>query len=123
MDKRVLGVLLSVTLVFGTTHLFGRDNHALVAAGNRAALAKELDVDADVLRETLDRWNAACDRGNDRDHGRPPTSMMKIVKPPFYFAEVWPLCQNTHGGPPPMARWASAMTAAAKRPMAISRYS
>ena len=29
----------------------------------------------------------------------PPTSMVKIATPPFYFAEVWPVCSNTHGGP------------------------
>ena len=62
-------------------------------------LVAALDVEADVLRESLDRWNAFCDAGKDSDHGRPPTSMMKIEKAPFYCAEVWPLCQNTHGGP------------------------
>ena len=44
MDKRVLGVLLSGTLVFGTTHLFGRDNQALVAAGKKASLAKVFNI-------------------------------------------------------------------------------
>ena len=34
-----------------------------------------------------------------RVHGRPPTSMLKIATPPFYCAEVWPVCSNTHGGP------------------------
>jgi succinate dehydrogenase/fumarate reductase flavoprotein subunit len=24
---------------------------------------------------------------------------VKITTPPFYFAEVWPICSNTHGGP------------------------
>ena len=27
------------------------------------------------------------------------TSMVKIATPPFYYAEVWPICSNTHGGP------------------------
>ena len=62
-------------------------------------LTAALDVDADILRETLDRWNASCEAGKDGDHGRPPSSMMKIEKAPFFYAEVWPLCQNTHGGP------------------------
>ena len=62
-------------------------------------LVTALNVEADVLRETLDRWNALCDTGKDSDHGRPPSSMMKIEKAPFYYTEVWPLCQNTHGGP------------------------
>ena len=62
-------------------------------------LVAALDVEADVLRESLDRWNVFCDADRDSDHGRPPSSMMKIEKAPFYYAEVWPLCQNTHGGP------------------------
>ena len=62
-------------------------------------LAAALGIEVAVLRETVDRWNAACNAGRDADHGRPPTSMMKIAKAPFYYAEVWPLCQNTHGGP------------------------
>jgi len=44
MNKRVLGVLLSITLVFGTTHLFGRDNHAFVAAGKQASLARVFNI-------------------------------------------------------------------------------
>lgn len=44
MDRRVLGPLLSVTLAFGTTPLFGRDNHALVAADNQAAQAKVFNI-------------------------------------------------------------------------------
>ena len=44
MDQRVLGLLLSATLVFGTTHLFGRDNQALVAAGKKAAQAKVFNI-------------------------------------------------------------------------------
>jgi len=44
MDKRVLGVLLCAILVFGTTHLFGRDNQALIAAGKQATLAKVFNI-------------------------------------------------------------------------------
>jgi succinate dehydrogenase/fumarate reductase flavoprotein subunit len=62
-------------------------------------LAAALDMETDILIETIDHWNASCAAGKDRVHGRPPSSMVKIEKPPFYYAEVWPLCQNTHGGP------------------------
>jgi succinate dehydrogenase/fumarate reductase flavoprotein subunit len=51
------------------------------------------------LATTIADWNAACDRGEDPVHGRPPTSMLKITTPPYYCAEVWPICSNTHGGP------------------------
>ena len=66
------------------------------SVGERAALMK---VDEGVLATTIAEWNDACARNEDAVHGRPPTSMAKIATPPFYFAEVWPICSNTHGGP------------------------
>jgi succinate dehydrogenase/fumarate reductase flavoprotein subunit len=62
-------------------------------------LAQAMNVREPLLATTLAGWNAACERGEDSVHGRPPTSMMKIATPPFYCAEVWPVCSNTHGGP------------------------
>jgi polygalacturonase len=71
MGKRVLGVLLIITLVFGRTQLFGRDNHALVAAGNRAALAKVFNIksygaigngvamETEAIQKTIDACHAA----------------------------------------------------------------
>ncbi len=64
-----------------------------------AQLATELGVDESALRSSLERWNSLCESGIDSDFGRPPPSMVKIATPPFYCAEVWPMCQNTHGGP------------------------
>ncbi|PHS04509.1 MAG: glycoside hydrolase family 28 [Blastopirellula sp.] len=43
-ENRVLGLLLSVTLAFGTTHLSARENQALVAEGNKAAQAKVFNI-------------------------------------------------------------------------------
>jgi succinate dehydrogenase/fumarate reductase flavoprotein subunit len=62
-------------------------------------LALAMKVGEPVLATTIAGWNAACDRGEDSVHGRPPTSMLKIATPPYYCAEVWPICSNTHGGP------------------------
>jgi succinate dehydrogenase/fumarate reductase flavoprotein subunit len=62
-------------------------------------LAAMLGVDANVLHATVADWNGACEQGDDCVYGRPPTSMVKIATPPFYYAEVWPICSNTHGGP------------------------
>jgi succinate dehydrogenase/fumarate reductase flavoprotein subunit len=70
--------------------------HKAQTIGELAALMK---VDETVLRTTIDNWNAACEAQCDRIYQRPPTSMVKIATPPFYFAEVWPICSNTHGGP------------------------
>ena len=68
-------------------------------ANSIAELAKLMKVDEAVLTTTIDQWNEACDRRNDSVFGRPPASMVRIAKPPFYVAEVWPICSNTHGGP------------------------
>ncbi|MSP67443.1 MAG: FAD-binding protein [Alphaproteobacteria bacterium] len=68
-------------------------------AGSIAELAQGMKVDAAVLGATIARWNALCEAGADADFGRPTPSMMKIATPPFYVAEVWPICSNTHGGP------------------------
>jgi len=62
-------------------------------------LAALMMIDEAVLQTTISDWNTACDDDADRVHGRPPTSMVKVATPPFYYAEVWPICSNTHGGP------------------------
>jgi succinate dehydrogenase/fumarate reductase flavoprotein subunit len=68
-------------------------------ADSISELATMMKLDAGLLAETIAEWNEACDNANDAVHGRPSTSMVKITTPPFYFAEVWPICSNTHGGP------------------------
>jgi succinate dehydrogenase/fumarate reductase flavoprotein subunit len=70
--------------------------HAANSIGELAALMK---IDEQVLTATVAEWNDACSRSEDSVHGRPPSSMVKIATAPFYFAEVWPICSNTHGGP------------------------
>jgi succinate dehydrogenase/fumarate reductase flavoprotein subunit len=64
-----------------------------------ADLAALMKVDTSVLSATISGWNTACDQQDDQVYQRPPTSMVKIAEPPFYCAEVWPICSNTHGGP------------------------
>ncbi len=68
-------------------------------ADSISELATLMGVDAQVLSATIAEWNDACSRRTDSVFGRPPSSMVTIVNPPFYVAEVWPVCSNTHGGP------------------------
>lgn len=68
-------------------------------ANSMGELASIIGLDEKVLAVTIADWNAECDRGKDSVYGRPPTSMVKIATPPFYVAEVYPVCSNTHGGP------------------------
>ena len=62
-------------------------------------IAVSIGCEADILTETIERWNEFCLSGHDRDQGRLAATMMPIVKPPFTFGQVWPLCANTQGGP------------------------
>jgi succinate dehydrogenase/fumarate reductase flavoprotein subunit len=75
------------------------ESRILRKCNSTAELAAAMNVREQVLAATIADWNAACDGGEDSLHGRPATSMLKIATPPFYCAEVWPVCSNTHGGP------------------------
>ncbi|HWO41310.1 MAG TPA: FAD-binding protein, partial [Candidatus Eisenbacteria bacterium] len=81
------------------------DNQAEIEKGwiKKAAsideLARQIDVDPRILRETVTRWNSLCGEGEDRDFRRPPKTMMPIAHPPFYTVEAWPIVNNTQGGP------------------------
>ena len=67
----LMGALLSVIIAYGTTHVFGRDNQALVAAGNRAALARVFNIqsygaigdgvatETEAIQKTIDTCHAA----------------------------------------------------------------
>lgn len=68
-------------------------------ADDIAGLAAKMEVDADALGETIERWNNMCSRGEDGDFGRPPGTLQPIAEPPFVFGEVWPTVSNTQGGP------------------------
>ena len=67
--------------------------------GHARRAAQKLGLDAQALTESIARWNEQCARGDDTEFGRPPASMVSIVKPPFYGAPVWATLSNTQGGP------------------------
>ena len=71
----------------------------LKRANSLAELADMLNVDKLRMKESVDRWNAACASGKDEDFGRPAGSMAPIKSPPFYGAPVWATMSNTQGGP------------------------
>jgi succinate dehydrogenase/fumarate reductase flavoprotein subunit len=75
------------------------ESRILHKAESIAELAGLMKIDESELQATISEWNAACDNQADRVYRRAPTSMVKIAAPPYYFAEVWPICSNTHGGP------------------------
>jgi succinate dehydrogenase/fumarate reductase flavoprotein subunit len=86
------------------TFEWSRDNLAEVEKGyiKRAdsieVLAERLGMEAETLRETVDRWNASVGAGRDRDYHRPRGTMMPLTTPPFYAIDAWPIITNTQGG-------------------------
>ncbi len=62
-------------------------------------MAAQMELSAVELQASIEKWNHACAAGDDREFGRPPTSMHPIARPPYVFAPVWPVVSNTQGGP------------------------
>ncbi|MFB8831780.1 FAD-binding protein [Azotobacter sp. CWF10] len=75
------------------------ENGILQRADSIEELAGLLGADPAVLAASLERWNRQCERGLDDDHGRPPASMTPVRSAPFYVGKLWPLVNNTQGGP------------------------
>jgi succinate dehydrogenase/fumarate reductase flavoprotein subunit len=89
----------------GVRYVWSEDNMKEVESGilkrsdTLAGLAKLLGLDIAAVERSVARWNALCDEGADADFQRPPGSMMRIERPPFYGAPVWATVSNTQGGP------------------------
>lgn len=86
-------------------YAWSADNSAEIANGifqradNLPQLAALMDVPADRLTASVERWNEAVRNKCDADLGRRPETMVAIEQPPFYFGRVRPLVINTQGGP------------------------
>lgn len=74
------------------------DDDILFEADTIEQVADRFGIDPATLRETVALWNTACQIRQDKQHGRPPGSMMPILEPPFSAAPVWPIVSNTQGG-------------------------
>lgn len=70
----------------------------ILKGGTVEEIAARIKVEARVLGSTVERWNRQCAAGRDEDFGRPPKTMMPILRPPFYAMEAWPIVSNTQGG-------------------------
>lgn len=84
---------------WSTDNLAEVENGILKQANSVEELARILSADPSVVQATLDRWNSQCDEKRDNDFGREPSTMVPVRQPPFFVGEVWPLVNNTQGGP------------------------
>ncbi|WP_029350840.1 FAD-dependent oxidoreductase [Bosea sp. 117] len=74
-------------------------NGILKRANSVEELASLIGADLAAVAQSLDRWNAAVEAGQDGDHNRPSGSLFPVKNPPFYVGELWPVVSNTQGGP------------------------
>lgn len=104
---RESGSIATQWLAWPTTtlgHVWTNDNLAeiekgwIIKADTLEELAEKIDRDPAKLKETIDRYNAACDAGVDGDYGRDPEKMARIEKGPFYAVAITPALVATTGG-------------------------
>lgn len=79
-------------------------NGLLKRAGSVEELAGIIRADSAVVADSLARWNAAVAAGKDAEQGRPTSSLFPVKNPPFYVGTLWPVVNNTQGGPAHDAR-------------------
>ena len=83
---------------------WSRDNAKEIAAGwiqtadTVEKLSMVTSIPAEVLGDSLARYNASCRQGLDQEYGR-SASTLKQLEPPYYVMKLEPLMYNTQGGP------------------------
>jgi hypothetical protein len=71
----------------------------IVSAGSPAELAARIAVDPEVLRGTLDGYNASAVAGRDTLFGRSADTLVRLDLSRLYAIETWPGIAGTTGGP------------------------
>ncbi|RCW47343.1 MULTISPECIES: flavocytochrome c [unclassified Halanaerobium] len=69
----------------------------LTEAESLTALAEKMNLDADQLKSTVNRYNGFVKSGNDKDFGR-ENMKSELTKAPYYAVEVGPAVHHTMGG-------------------------
>ena len=73
-------------------------NGILIEGATIEELAKNINVDPAVLKETIDKWNKVIADKNDPEFGRATGLEYDISKGPFYVSLIAPGVHHTMGG-------------------------
>ncbi|WP_278341085.1 FAD-dependent oxidoreductase [Lactobacillus acetotolerans] len=60
-------------------------------------LAKDVGIDPEALKKTVDRYNELCDKGVDEDFHKDPKNMVKITAP-YYILRMPQICTDGYTG-------------------------
>ena len=64
-----------------------------------AELAAKINIKAESLQKTVDKWNESCEKGSDVEFGRNVKTLGQIKQGPFYAMRLTLGILNTQGGP------------------------
>jgi len=63
------------------------------------AATATININPNTLTATLNNYNSYCASGVDAQFGRPKSTLVPIVTPPFYSMPLWPGGPSLYGGP------------------------
>lgn len=61
-------------------------------------IAEWMGADPDILKATIDEYNAACDKGHDDIFAKDKKYLLPLRTPPYYAIKCHLILQVTHGG-------------------------
>lgn len=98
-QSNITGYGISEEMLDSWIEVNGEHRPYLTKADTIEDVAAILDVDADNLQATVDRYNSFVQAGNDEDFGRDPAFMtVEIGEGPYYLIEQVPRFATTLGG-------------------------
>ena len=74
------------------------EDGSLLEASSLEELAQQMEVPADALTATVERYNELVSMGEDLDFGKIPERLTAIDEPPFYAGKIPVLLLVTLGG-------------------------